>query len=346
MTHPSTKPLIWSQGGRTLLGGGEQLRIDPGTGPGRYERALGSLRDSDNDMAFASFTFDSSVSESVVIVPEHLTETTKELEITATDHPRPSGVIESDGISSWRKGFKRALDAIDQGTVEKVVLTRQIELRLESDASPADVSSQLEHTQKGCYIFAVDGLVGASPELLVSLRDGVVSSLVLAGTAPNAESLSSAKMDLEHVLAATSVHKEIAQHVTVLDAPRRSVLEFGEIKHLATRFEGPVANGSTVLDVVGALHPTASVAGTPTEASLNLIREIEPVSRGRYAGPVGWFNSDGEGEFAIALRCGLLEGKRVTLYTGGGLVEGSDESSEHAETELKLNPMLRALGLK
>ena len=346
MTLPSAKPLIWSQGDRTLLGEGPQLRIDPGTGPERYKRALHSLRDSGNEVAFASFTFDPSISESVVIIPEGVTESSEVLDITATDRSRPCGVIKSDGVSSWKKGFRRALDAIDQGTLEKVVLTRQIELMFESEASPAVVASQLKHTQKGCYIFAVDGLVGASPELLVSLRDGLVSSLVLAGTAPNAESLGSAKMDLEHVLAASSVHKELAQHVTVLEPPRRSVLDFGEIKHIATKFGGPVANGSTVLDVVGALHPTPSVAGTPTEASLSLIREIEPVSRGRYAGPVGWFNSDGEGEFAIALRCGLLDGQRVTLYAGGGLVEGSDELSEHAETELKLNPMLRALGLK
>ena len=346
MTQPSAKPLIWSQGDRTLLGEGERLRIDPGIGPRRYQRALNALRESGNDMAFASFTFDTMATGSVVIVPERLTETSQELDTTPFDYSRPSGIIESDGICSWRKGFRRVLDAIDQGTLEKVVLTRQIELRFEAEPSSTDVAFRLKDTQTGCYIFAVDGLVGASPELLVSLRNGVVSSLVLAGTAPTAESLGSAKMDLEHVLAASSVHKELARHVITLDAPRRSVLEFGEIKHLATRFEGPVANGFTVLDVMRALHPTPSVAGTPTEASLNLIREIEPLSRGRYAGPVGWFDSDGEGEFAIALRCGLLDGERVTLYAGGGLVDGSDESSEHAETELKLSPMLRALGLK
>jgi menaquinone-specific isochorismate synthase len=188
--------------------------------------------------------------------------------------------------------------------------------------------------------------VGASPELLVSHRDGVISSLVLAGTAPNAESLGSAKMDLEHVLAASSVRDGLSQFVTALATPSRTVLEFGEIKHLATRFEGRATNGSTVLDVLGTLHPTASVAGTPRAAALDLIREIEPTSRGRYAGPVGWFNTAGEGEFAIALRCGLIEENQVTLYSGGGLVQGSEPTSEFAETELKLRPMLQALGVQ
>ncbi len=337
--------LIWSHGSQTRVGEGSLLRIDPGTGPGRYQRALSALRDSGNETAFASFTFDPTVEGSVVIVPESISESLGTASVE-NEQTISTAFIQSDGKSAWQRGMTLALAALDSGAVEKVVLTRQVKVHLDQEPSTTAIASHLLGSQTGCYVFAVDGLVGASPELLVSHRDGVISSLVLAGTAPNAESLGSAKMDLEHVLAASSVREGIAQYVTTLDAPARTVLEFGEIKHLATRFEGRATNGSTVLDVLGTLHPTASVAGTPTKKSLDLIREIEPTPRGRYAGPVGWFNSAGEGEFAIALRCGLVEGHQVTLYAGGGLVNGSVATSEFAETELKLRPMLQALGVE
>jgi len=345
VSAPTERGLIWSHGDQTRIGEGTRLRIDPGIGAGRYRRALSALRESGSEIGFASFTFDPSVEGSVVIVPENLSESVGALSdhnFTATQ----VGVVESDGKASWQRGMDRALDAIEDGTVDKVVLTRQVTLLFDEEPSTTAVASHLLANQPDCYVFAVDGLVGASPELLVSHQNGVISSLVLAGTAPNTESLGSAKMDLEHVLAASSVRDDIAQFVSTLEAPARTVLEFGDIKHLATRFEGRATNGSTALDVLGALHPTPSVAGTPTNESLDLIRDLEPLSRGRYAGPVGWFNTEGEGEFAIALRCGLVEGRRVTLYAGGGLVHGSDAVSEYAETELKLHPMLAALGLE
>ena len=320
------------------------LRIDPGTGPGRYQRALDALRDSGNEMGFASFTFDPSAKGSVVIVPDSISESPQPLNIhTALADKNP--IVHSDGKDAWQEGLDKALDAIGRGAIDKVVLTRQVAVKLDAEPSVNAIASELLASQPGCYVFAVDGLVGASPELLVSHRDGQIASLVLAGTAPNAESLDSAKMDLEHVLAARSVQDGISQFVTALATPTRTVLEFGEIKHLATKFEGRATNGSTVFDVLGVLHPSASVAGTPRAAALDLIREIEPTPRGRYAGPVGWFNSDGEGEFAIALRCGLVEKNLVTLYSGGGLVDGSDAASEFAETDLKLRPMLQALGV-
>ena len=123
------------------------------------------------------------------------------------------------------------------------------------------------------------------------------------------------------------------------------MLKFGDINHLATRVSGPAVAGTTVLDVLSSLHPTAAVAGRPSDTALKVIKDLEARSRGRYAGPVGWFNAGGEGEFAIALRCGLIDRDKVTLYAGGGIVRGSDVDSEFAETEMKLRPMLQALGL-
>ena len=185
----------------------------------------------------------------------------------------------------------------------------------------------------------------ASPELLVSLSDGHVVSLALAGTAVDADDLRSAKIEREHRYTASSVESALASHVSNLEKKSKRVVSFGDIKHLASRFEGAVLPGTSVLSVLASLHPTAAVAGTPTDPAVSLIRSIEPQGRGRYAGPVGWFNTDGEGEFAIALRCGLITGGMATLYAGGGIVVGSDPVSEFDETELKLRPMLRALGL-
>jgi menaquinone-specific isochorismate synthase len=116
------------------------------------------------------------------------------------------------------------------------------------------------------------------------------------------------------------------------------------MSHVGTRIEGPAVPGTTVAEILADLHPTAAVAGTPTKTAMDLIREMEPRSRGRYAGPVGWMSAEGDGVFAIALRCGQVEGHHMTLFAGGGLVDGSEEDPELAETELKLAPMLAALG--
>ena len=327
-----------------MIGFGERMRLDPGTGPDRYANALAALRHSGSELALASFTFDVAVGGSVVVVPEDVIERADGH--TTKDGPLPAGHIVSDGADSWREGMNGALASLGAGLVEKVVLARQVDIEFDGDVPLDRIIDSLRRDQPDCYTFLVDGLIGASPELLVSLQNGTISSLALAGTAPNAESLWSSKMDREHLFAATSVEAGISRHVTKLEVPTRTILEFGEIKHLATRFEGSAVSGATVLEVLGSLHPTASVAGAPTPAALSLIKELEPRSRTRFAGPVGWFNSDGEGEFAIALRCGLVRGRKATLYAGGGIVNGSDADSEFAETELKLRPMLAALGLQ
>lgn len=324
------------------MGTGSVTRLDPGTGPDRYQRAHDLLVETDAQVAFASFTFDPTLEGSVVLIPDSV----EEHGSVPLGGAVPSGRVLSDGKSTWQNGIDRALAALESGDLDKVVLTRKVTVGFDHDLDATTVASRLIDQQKGCYVFSIDGLIGASPELLASLDEGVITSLVLAGTGVTDESLESAKMTREHVLAANSVRDGISNHVAVLDSPARTILEFGDIKHLATRFSGPARNGASVLDLLATLHPTASVAGTPTEKALDLIREIEPASRGRYAGPVGWFNRDGEGEFALALRCGLFESDHVTLFAGGGLVDGSDTVGEFAETELKLRPMLQALGLE
>jgi len=339
----SAATAIWARSDTTLIGAGPALRVDPGTGPGRYRRALQALRDSGKDLAFASFTFDAGEPGSVVEIPESV-------ETSGADQApferTWSGRVVSDGEAVWRRGVSRALDAIGSALVEKVVLSRQVDLALDSPVTMRALVDGLRASEPGSHTFHVAGLVGASPELLVSLRRGRVKSVALAGTAAEPDQLDTDKMVREHGLTRASVEDGIGPHVTSLEIHERTVKRFGQIRHLATQFDGQASPGARVLDLVASLHPTAAVAGAPTDAAMKIIDAVEPKTRGRYAGPVGWFDSSGDGEFAIALRCGFLDGLRATLYAGGGIVEGSIVEAELGETELKLQPMLRALGAR
>lgn len=343
---PASHPhLVWIRHGRALVGRGPSRSFDPGTGPLRYERALAALRESGRQVAMASFTFDPRETGSVIEIPEDLVETAAG-ELPEFDFAPLHGRVVSDGAEAWRSGVHAAQESIEANLVEKVVMSRQVDIVFDSEIPINGVIHRLQKTEPDCYTFHVKGLLGASPELLVSLQDGQISSVALAGTALDTESLVSSKMDREHALSSSSVEQGISPHTTSLDVQQRTVLRFGEINHLATGFAGPAVTGTTVMDVLGSLHPTAAVSGKPSDTSMKVIRDVEPRSRGRYAGPVGWFNVDGEGEFAIALRCGLITNRKAILYAGGGIILGSDVDSEFAETELKLRPMLQALGLK
>ena len=172
-----------------------------------------------------------------------------------------------------------------------------------------------------------------APSCWSRLPTGSVRSISLAGSADPGDPASAGffdteKMTREHALAADSVDTALALFCTRLGRSERTVATYGDIQHLSTVFEGDVRPGTTVTDLLAALHPTAAVAGTPTQTAVELIRELEGHERGRYAGPVGWFDREGDGEFAIALRCGEIDGAGATLYTGAGIVEGSDAAME------------------
>lgn len=331
---------IWVDEQGALLGHGPLTRLDPGAGPDRFRRALESLRSSGKPMAFASFTFDETETGSMLVVP-HATQLSPA--ITGGGKTTGGRVID-DGTAEWRKGFRLAIDAIATENLAKVVLARQVTVELPDGLDPNDVLARLAADNPDCYLFNVEGLIGASPELLVSLRNGRVKTLALAGTATNPDQLESGKISEEHRHVAHSVTSVLSQHLADIDVTEQVVVNHGAMSHIGTRIEGPAVPGTTVTEILTDLHPTAAVAGTPTKAAMDLIREMEPRSRGRYAGPVGWMDVHGEGVFAIALRCGQIDGSRMTLFAGGGLVEGSEEDDELAETELKLAPMLAALG--
>jgi menaquinone-specific isochorismate synthase len=333
---------IWVDDHGALMGHGPHIRLDPGVGPDRFRSALDALRDSGKPAAFASFTFDETESGSVVVIPDQTTRA----DVLHDTGAAPVAELIDDGTVEWRQGFRTAMRAIGTENLAKVVLARQAVVQLSPHHDPVRIVSRLTRDNPDCYVFGVEGLIGASPELLVSLTDGRVRTLALAGTATDPDELETVKISEEHRHVAQSVSSVLSQHLREIDSTEQVIVNHGAMSHVGTRIEGPALPGTTVAEILADLHPTAAVAGTPTKAAMDLIREMEPRSRGRYAGPVGWMNARGDGVFAIALRCGQIDGDHITLFAGGGLVEGSEENPELAETELKLAPMLAALGVQ
>jgi menaquinone-specific isochorismate synthase len=218
---------------------------------------------------------------------------------------------------------------------------------------------QLASSYPNCWTFAVDGLIGATPELLVRREKGLITSRVLAGTIRRtgddahdlalAASLARSSKDLEeHEFAVRSVADALKPHCTSMNVPETPfVLHLPNVMHLATDVAGVAANGASALGLAAALHPSAAVCGTPTDLARDLIGEIEGMRRGRFSGPVGWMDAAGDGEWCIALRCGQADPddpRRMRIFAGAGIVAGSDPVAELAETNAKLVPMRDALG--
>lgn len=247
----------------------------------------------------------------------------------------------------------RAIDAIERGEMEKVVLAREVVVEADQPFDVRDVIARLVHQQPGCFVYASDGLVGASPELLVRRTGAVVESRPVAGTAvaEGEESLqrlaASVKDTHEHRFVVDGIVDALTPVCSTLVAGTPEVAVFGPIAHLATPVRGELRRdaGHTpdALALARMLHPTPAVGGTPRQVALDAIRELEGFDRGRYAGPVGWVDARGDGEWAIALRGAELDGTRARLVAGAGIVAGSDPAAEWAETQAKLEPMLRAL---
>ena len=258
----------------------------------------------------------------------------------------------------WEEAVAEAVAAIKAGGLRKVVLARDV---FGIAAEPIDARvllRRLAARYPDCFTFACDGMVGATPELLVS-RDGhQVSALVLGGTLPRgadqaqddalgAELLASAKNNEEHAYAVVSIRDALQPLCKTLEVEAHpSLLKFPNLQHLGTRVRGTLAGGGTpksALALAAAVHPPAAVCGTPTGTALDLIRELEHMDRERYAGPVGWIDADGNGEWGIAIRCAQLSGRTARLFAGCGIVAGSEPAAELAETLVKLQPMRGAL---
>jgi menaquinone-specific isochorismate synthase len=252
----------------------------------------------------------------------------------------------------WTRAVSQAIGRIQAGGLDKVVLARD---EVATAAGPIDtraVAAQLSAAYRQTWTFAVAGLVGASPELLVRQDRGLITSRVLAGTIHGngdhrwlMEALSSSSKDLaEHEYAVQSVADALSQHTSSLHVPEVPfVLQLPNVMHLASDITGAGRPGTTVVGLASAIHPSAAVCGTPTEQARRVIEDLEAMDRGRYAGPVGWINAAGDGEIALALRCGQIDGRQVRIFAGCGILADSDPAAEWAETVAKLVPMRQAL---
>ena len=273
----------------------------------------------------------------------------------------PQGVAFADGALSpteWEVTVERAVGRITGGELDKVVLARDLRVSADQDIDPRWLLQRLAERYDTTWVFAVDGLVGATPEMLVRLEKGLVTSRVLAGTIRRtgddghdlalAASLARSSKDLEeHEYAVRSVADAMRPHCTSVNVPESPfVLHLSNVMHLATDVAGVLADGVTSLRLAASLHPSAAVCGTPSAVADRVISELERMDRGRYAGPVGWMDASGDGEWGIALRCGAFEPgdpSSMRLFAGCGIVAGSDPSAELAESDAKLVPMRDAL---
>lgn len=265
-------------------------------------------------------------------------------------------------VAAYLAGVAEADERIARGELEKIVVARQVRGELAAGADLRTPIARLANRYLDCWTFAVDGLVGASPETLVRSTSGSVSARVLAGTRgrhPESaerdarardELLTSSKEQHEHAFAVQSVVTALAPHVTDLRTNEEPfALELPNVWHLATDLGASLGEAGSSLELVDALHPTAAVAGTPTRDAIDAIDEIEPFDRGRYSGAVGWIDQAGDGEWAIALRCAQLNDKdaktgtrQVVASAGGGIVAGSDPAGELRETVSKFRPITEA----
>ena len=382
---PAEGALAWVRDGQGLVGWGVAARIEV-AGAERFSRAQRWWQDwcrnaqiedavgvpGSGPVAFASFAFDPEPGTSTVVVPRVVLgrrgdqtwmtivgEAPEALQ-TITE-PTIPGVVEwRDGSrprDDWQGAVAEAISRINRGELDKVVLARDIVGVAPEAIDIRYVLRRLAQDYPSCWTFSVDGLVGATPELLVRRSGDDVTSRVLAGTVKRrgeasvdeglARALLGSDKDLEeHKYAVHSVARALAAHCTDLNVPARPhVLRLANVQHLATDVTGRLADSAPVLALAASLHPTAAVCGTPTERALALIRETEGMDRGRYSGPVGWFDAHGDGEFGIALRCAEFDGAHVRAFAGCGIVAGSDPDSELAESAAKLLPIRNALNL-
>jgi len=283
-------------------------------------------------------------------------------EITSTAvAPRPGWAADARITSSrdpadWQAAVVTARDKIRAGALDKVVLAREVRIEMSEEIDVVGVLARLRSSFPSSFVYSVDGMIGASPELLVSRSGDVVRSHPLAGTAPRSGDpavdarianalVASTKDQLEHRLTIEMVHDTLLPWCSYLDEEAEpSIVAVANVQHLGTLVEGRLSKPlPSVLDLVRALHPTPAVGGHPRADALALIDELEELDRGRYAGAVGWVDADGNGRWAVALRCAQISGSSARLYAGVGVVRDSDPDAELAETQAKFAAMLGAL---
>jgi menaquinone-specific isochorismate synthase len=388
---PETGGLSWVRRGEGLVGWGERARLEV-SGPGALVEAAGWWADvaaslgagdragtpGQGPVCFVSTAFDPAGGTSVFVVPEVVVSrragatwvtTTTGSDPQALVRPRRTGerpgpqLRYADGHldpASWCAAVADAVRRIEAGELAKVVLARDLLVAADAPLDARRLLRRLAARFPDCWTFAVDGLLGATPELLLRRTGRQLSARVLAGTTPRgagaedarlAEALLRSEKDrAEHALAVESLVAALRPYCDELDVPAEpELLTLANVRHLATDVTGTQRRGGAagrarLLDLVGAVHPTAAVCGTPTDRAAALLAELEGMDRGRYAGPVGWLDARGNGELGLALRCAELTGPAsARLFAGCGIVAGSDPAAELAETQAKFAAFRAAL---
>lgn len=275
---------------------------------------------------------------------------------------KPPGVVETRRTTTreqWAQQVETAVDRIVRGELTKVVLAQALTAELAADICVPDVLEGLRSRYPDCYRFLVEpseaaGFFGAPPERLVALSGRVVETEALAGSAARGDSLDqdealakelreSEKVQHEHRVVVDTICDQLAPLAKAVTVEAQTVRRLANIQHLQTPIRARLADDEHVLSVVEAVHPTPAVGGLPPDAALETIRETEAFDRGWYAAPVGWFDADGDGEFAVCLRSAVAGDRSATLFAGNGIVAESDPDEEWHEVELKYRPILDAL---
>ena len=383
---PEGSPLSWVRGGDGLVGWGV-FATTKVSGKNRFEDArtwwhqqLGTLSvlndvhgSGTGPVLFTSFSFDPD-EESILVIPEvivgmrngssWITWTGAEKQPVLPSEPpvllSPQFTWGEGTLNEqqWMERVSTAINEITQSPLEKVVLARDINISAERVIDARRILRNLALNYPSTWIFSVDGLIGATPELLLRLSRGMVTSRVLAGTISKtgddekdlalAASLARSSKDLEeHEYAVRSVAQALDPFCSSTNVPESPfVLHLANVMHLATDVTGALIESKKQVDafsILEKLHPSAAVCGTPTDLAANLIEKIEGMNRGRYAGPVGWIDARGDGELGIALRSGQIQGEKIRIFAGCGIVAGSNPEKELAESNAKFAPMRSAL---
>ncbi len=281
------------------------------------------------------------------------------LEVDKYEKPK---VIERTELKKqeYMESIQRITDIIQNKKVEKVVIARTIKLSFENKLSPTSALYQVSNEQPESFLFGLEAeeqfFFGATPERLVKVENDKALSTCLAGSTPRGKTiekdtelgnalLQDPKNRAEHqyvVRMISDVFEATCSQTVVPKTPK--LMKIRDIQHLFTPVEGDLNQSSTLFDLVKLLHPTPALGGEPKLEALAMIRKYEAMNRGYYAAPIGWIDTQGDGEFAVAIRSALLDEEQAYLYAGGGIVADSTPKSEYDETWVKFRPMLRALG--
>jgi menaquinone-specific isochorismate synthase len=271
----------------------------------------------------------------------------------------PNQFHSTDKLDRYTEIVERGLGVIRSGQVDKIVLAHGLDVVAERAFTVAGTLANLHDRYPSCYCFSTacgqgDVFLGASPERLVSVNDGIMLTEALAGSAPRGmteqedliyatQLLSSDKESHEHQLVSDFIAQKLTQLgiEPIYQTPR--LLQLPNIQHRHTPISGKVPKSVHLLDILASLHPTPAVAGFPRELSCQYIRALEDFDRGPYAAPIGWVDGAGNGEFAVGIRSALIRGDRARLFAGAGIVAGSDPDRERREVQMKLQALLEAL---